>query len=136
MMIDEIEVELKLTEWAADVLGLAIDSGIYRGSIPSGARSGVAVMLHEEIRDATLRPSTYNVQILGKFAGDDARDDALRMRARLAAAVPRFGVTVDGVTFTAIQPRGGGEPYRADDDGEIKTYMSVNLLVSVLTNRP
>jgi len=132
-MIDEVKSETGLTAWAAGVLGLAVDAGIYRGGFLPGVRTGVAVLLHDEIKDNTVKPQTYNVQILGKFAGDDARDEALRMRAKLSAAVPCYGVESGGFTFTAIQPRGGGDPYMAEDDDEIKTYMSINLLVSVLT---
>ncbi len=130
-MIDEVVVETHLAGWIASVLGLKVDSSVFRGGFLPGIGSGVAVMLHEEIRDNTLRPATYNVQILGKFSGPDARDKALRMRATLSAAVPRYGLELSGVKFPVIEPRGGGEPYMAEDDGEIKTYMSINLLVSV-----
>ncbi|WP_419173884.1 hypothetical protein [Victivallis lenta] len=134
-MMDEILIETRLTEWAAGVLKLTVDAGIYRGGLLPAVRSGVAVMLHEEVKDNTVRPATYNVQILGKFCGDDARDDALRMRAALSAAVPCYGVELEGVMFAAILPRGGGEPYRAEDGGAVATYMSINLLVSALTTQ-
>lgn len=128
--MDVIEIERAFTDWAAAVLGLAVDNGIYRGGVPAGVETGVGVMLNAEIKTSDLRHRTWNAQILGKFMD---RDAALRMIAQINGAVPVHGVTVSGQMFAAILPRGGGDYYTAADMGRIKTFASCNLLVLALT---
>ena len=35
--VDVIQLERELTEWFAEVLGLVVDGGIYRGAVPDAA---------------------------------------------------------------------------------------------------
>lgn len=128
--MDIVLIEKAMTNWVAGVLGLTVDDGIFRGGIPTGFDTGVGVILNGEIRDNTLRPRTYNVQVLGKF-GD--RDSALRMLSRLAEKLPIYGMTQDDLVFRVLMQRGDSEPYTAEDNGRIKYYASFNMLAVVLT---
>ena len=44
-MTDIIQLERDLTDWAARLLGLTVDSEIFRGGIPESAENGVGVMI-------------------------------------------------------------------------------------------
>lgn len=129
--MDVVLIEKALTNWVAGVLDLTVDSDIFRGGIPTGFNTGVAVILNSEIRDNTLRPRTYSVQVLGKF-GD--RDSALRMLSRLAEKLPIYGMTQDDIVFRVLAQQGSSEPYTAEDDGRIKIFASFNMLAVVLTS--
>ena len=129
--MDIIQLERELTNWAAQVLGLTVDSDIFRGGIPSGRDTGVGVMLHTEIKDTTISQPTFNAQIFGKFRD---RDDAWRMLNRISRAIPCYGVQAGTVIFTSISPRGNGEPYSvAEDNGTVKICASANIIISALT---
>lgn len=126
-MIDIIQFERDIAAWVAGVLGRTVNTDVFRGGFPESKDTGVCVLLRGELKDGTITGDTYNVQALGKFL---TRDEALVMNKKLSGAVPCFGVTVNNTEFMSITPRGGGEPYTAADNGVIKTYASVNLIVS------
>lgn len=125
--MDIIQFEKDMTAWTAKELGRTVNTDIFRGGFPASKDTGVAVLLHGELKDGTITGDTYNVQILGKFL---TRDEALVMNKKLSDAVPCFGVTENLTEFMSITRRGGGEPYSAADDGVIKIFASVNLIVS------
>lgn len=128
--MDIIQVEREFTAWIAQILGLEVDTGIFRGGIPSGQATSVCVLFGSEIKGASINLTTFNVQVLGKFSD---RDDALRMLHKLNRAIPCYGVSLGDYIFRSIIPRGDSEPYASADDGAIKTYASRRLIVSVLT---
>ena len=70
----------------------------------------------------------YQLQILGKFTD---RDTALRINHAAVHLFPIYGKSIGGhrVNLTIY---GAGNIYRGADDGTIKHFLSVNLMVSVL----
>ena len=73
----------------------------------------------------------WNAQILAKF---DDRDAAMMLQACLVGLFPCTGFTSGNTRFLTIEPRGSSEPYTADDNGMEKTFISFNVVLSVLTN--
>ena len=134
--MDVIEIERAFTAWLAEKLNLAVDDGIYRGSIPQGVDYGVGVIFGSEVKAAGFygfRPRTWNVQILAKF---DERDPALVLQSCLNMLVPQTEFVYNGVRVLSVTANGSGEPYTAEDDGKVKHFVSVNWVVSVLTSGP
>ena len=128
--MDVVEIERTLTRWIAGILGLTVDKNIFRGDIPAG-KSGIAVILGSEISQfVQFRPKTYNLQIIGKFK---ERDSAVRMLSKLSGSFPIHEKIIDGIRFKSISQQGGGEPYKAEDDGKIYYYASFNATAVVLT---
>lgn len=128
--MDIVEIERTLTMWAAKVLNLTVDKGIYRGAIPTG-KMGVAVILGSEIPGTgQFRPRTYNVQILGKFKD---RDSASRMLSKLSGALPVHEKIINGMKFKSLSQRGESEPYKTEDNGQIVFNASFNAIAVVLT---
>lgn len=128
--MDVVEIERTLTNWVAELLGLVVDKGIFRGNIPTG-KTGVAVILGSEIPGTNrFRPKQYNLQILGKFKD---RDAAVRMLSKLSGSLPLHEVNIGGTRFKSISQQGGGEPYKAEDNGKMYFYSSFNAIAVVLT---
>ena len=114
----------------AEKTNLIVDKNIFRGNIPAG-KKGIAVILGSEVPNTgQFRPRMYNLQILGKFAD---RDSAIRMLAKLSGTMPMHEVSIDGIRFKSISQQGGGEPYKAEDDGKMYWYASFNAVAVVLT---
>lgn len=131
--IDVVAVERDFLNWIAEKLGLVPDSTIFRGGIPAKIQQGVGVLFGAEIPCPGFygfRPRTWNAQIIGKY---DDRDDALKLQAALCGLFPATGFTSGSTKFLTIEPRGSSEPYLADDDGQEKTFLSFNVVLSVLT---
>jgi hypothetical protein len=128
--MDIVEIEKVLTNWTAALLNLTVDKQIFRGSIPTG-KLGIAVILGSEIPTSGFRPKVYNLQILGKFTD---RDSAVRMLSRLSGALPLHETNISGMRFKSISQQGGGEPYKAEDNGKYYWYASFNATVVVLTS--
>lgn len=131
--MDVVAIERDFTAWVAEKLNLELDKGIYRGPIPAGLECGVGVLFGSEVPAAGFygfRPRTWNVQILGKF---DDRDAAMILLSCLNGLFPCAGFTCGETKIRHIEPRGGAEPYTVEDGGKVKTYVSFNLLLSVLT---
>ena len=129
--MDIVEIEKVLTNWTASLLNLTVDKQIFRGSIPTG-KLGIAVILGSEIpTSGQFRPKVYNLQILGKFTD---RDSAVRMLSRLSGALPLHETNISGMRFKSISQQGGGEPYKAEDNGKIYWYASFNATAVVLTS--
>jgi hypothetical protein len=128
--MDIVEIEKTLTTWIADKLKMTVDKNIFRGNIPVG-KTGAAVILGSEIPGfSQFRPKTYNLQILGKFS---ERDSAVRFLSKLSGLFPMHEVTIGGTRFKSISQQGGGEPYKAEDNGKIYYYASFNAVAVVLT---
>ena len=128
--MDVVEIERTLTQWAAGVLGLTVEKNIFRGNIPVG-KTGVAVILGSAIpQTGQFRPRTYNLQIIGKFK---ERDAASRMLSKMSGVLPLHEVNINGIRFKSISQQGGGEPYKAEDDGKVYFYASFNAIAVVLT---
>jgi hypothetical protein len=129
--MDIIEIERTLTTWAGGILGLTVDKIIFRGNIPVG-KTGVAVILGSEVPSfVQFRPRTYNLQILGKFKD---RDAASRMLSKISGVLPIRESIIGGIRFKSISQQGGGEPYKAEDDGKLYYYASFNAIAVVLTS--
>jgi hypothetical protein len=129
--MDVVEIERILTNWIAGMLGMTVDKNIFRGIIPAG-KTGACVVLGSEIPTFNqFRPKTYNLQILGKFKD---RDDAFRMLSKLSGSLPLHEVNISNMRFKSISQQGGGEPYRAEDDGKYYWYASFNATAVILTN--
>lgn len=132
--MDVVKIEQDFTAWVAEKLNLEIDEGIFRGGIPTGVENGVGVVFGAEIPTSGFygfRPRTWNAQILAKF---DDRDAAMILLSCLNGLFPCAGFTSGETNFRYIEPRGGAEPYAVEDGGKIKTYVSFNVVLSVLTS--
>jgi len=132
--MDVITIERDFTAWIADKLNLTVDTDCFRGGIPDGMEFGVGVLFGAEIPSAGFygfRPRTWNAQILAKF---DDRDAAMVLLSCLSGLFPSPGFTHGATVFKAIAPRGGSEPYTATDSGKEKTFLSFNVVVTVLTS--
>ena len=132
--MDVITIERAFTAWLAEKLNLTVDAGIYRGGIPENVDYGVAVIFGSEVKAPGFygfRPRTWNVQVLAKF---DDRDAAMVLQTCLNGLVPHTGFTHAGIRFLSLVQRGAGEPYPAADGGKIKTFVSFNMAVTVLTS--
>lgn len=128
--MDVVEIERILTNWIAGMLGMTVDKNIFRGIIPTG-KTGICVILGSEIPTANqFRPKSYNLQVLGKFK---ERDDAVRMLSKLSGALPLRETVISGTRIKSISQQGGGEPYRAEDDGKYYWYASFNATAVILT---
>ena len=131
--MDVITIERDFATWVAEKLNLELDRGIYRGPIPAGLECGVGVLFGSEVPTTGFygfRPRTWNVQILAKF---DDRDEAMVLLSCLNGLFPCSGFISGETKFRYIEPRGGAEPYTAEDGGKVKTCVSFNVLLSVLT---
>lgn len=131
--MDVVTIERDFVTWVAEKLNLTLDDGIYRGGIPEKLAQGVGVMLGAEIPARGFygfRPRTWNAQILAKF---EDRDAAMMLQSVLNGLFPRSGFTSGDTKFLTIEPRGSSEPYTADDDGKEKTFVTFNVVLSVLT---
>lgn len=126
--MDIIALEQELTAYLADALGLEIDTKLFRGGFPEGTGDGVAVILGNAVKDNSIDTPMYQLQILGKFTD---RDTALRVNYMAVHLFPVYGKSIGGhrVNLTIY---GAGNIYRGADDGTIKHFLSVNLMVSVL----
>ena len=134
MSMDIVTVERDFTTWVAEKLNLEIDKTIFRGSIPEKIKEGVAVMFGSQIPAAGFygfRPQTWNVQILAKF---DKRDNAMMFQTRVNMLFPQTGGMIyKNTNFRTIELQSMAEPYQSADYGKNKWFVSVNVLVVVLT---
>lgn len=131
--MDVVTIERDFTSWVAEKLNLSPDNGIYRGGIPENLTQGIAVMLGAEIPSQGFygfRPRTWNAQILAKF---EDRDAAMMLQSTLNGLFPCPGFTCGNTKFLTVEPRGTSEPYAAEDDGRVKTFVTLNVVLSVLT---
>ena len=126
--MDIIALEQELTAYLADALGLEIDKDIFRGGFIEGTGDGIAVILGNAVKDNSIDTPMYQLQILGKFAD---RDTSLRINHAAVHLFPVYGKLIGGhrVNLTIY---GAGSIYRGPDDGTVKHFLSVNLLLSVL----
>lgn len=128
-----VDAERDFTDWIAEKLNLEIDKGIYRGGIPEGVKYGVGVIFGAEEKSLGFygfRPRAWNVQILGKFK---KRDGALAFQTFMNGLFPNHGFTQGETKILSIYPSGSSEPYLDDDNGARKYFVSINVVVTVLT---
>lgn len=131
--MDVVTIERDFVNWVAEKLNLTPDKGVYRGGIPEKLAQGVGVMLGAEIPAQGFygfRPRKWNAQILAKF---EDRDAAMMLQAVLNGLFPCSGFTSGNTKFLTVEPRGASEPYTAEDDGVEKTFVTFNVVLSVLT---
>ena len=131
--MDVVTIERDFVNWIAGKLNLTVDENIFRGGIPQGLDQGVGVLFGSETPSQGFygfRPRTWNAQILAKFKD---RDAAMMLQSCLSGLFPCAGFTSGETRFLTIEPRGSSEPYIADDDGIEKTFVSFNIVLSVLT---
>ena len=131
--MDVVSIERDFTAWIASKLNLTVDSDCFRGSIPDGMEYGVGVIFGSEEKAPGFygfRPRTWNVQVLAKF---DSRDAAMVLQTCLNSLVPRSDFNFGETRFLTLVQRGNSEPYTADDGGKVKTFVSFNMVVTVLT---
>lgn len=135
MSIDIVTIERDFTAWVAEKLNLEIDKTIFRGGIPEKIKEGVAVMFGSQIPAAGFygfRPQTWNVQILAKF---DKRDNAMMFQTRVNALFPQTGGMIyKNTNFRTIELQSMSEPFQGTDHGKGKWFVSVNVVLSVLTS--
>ncbi|MDD4817299.1 MAG: hypothetical protein PHI85_04950 [Victivallaceae bacterium] len=132
--MDVVTIERDFVSWIAEKLHLTVDIGIFRGGIPVGVDQGVAVLLGSEVPSAGFygfRPRTWNAQILAKY---NDRDAAMTLLSCLTGLFPCPGFTHGATKFLSVSPRGSSEPYTSEDAGVKKTYLSFNVVLSVLTS--
>lgn len=131
MIVNPEQLEKDLTGYFATVLNLTVDGGIYRGQIPETVENGVAVRLTGQQTSSDIDHAQFTVQILGKFA---SREDAWVMLAKLASAVPQYGVSTNNFVLVYLLPDGGlNAPFTHDERGKVMQYASFNMRVAVLT---
>lgn len=126
--MDIIALEQELTAYLADALKFEIDTKLFRGGFPEGAGDGIAVILGNAVKDNSIDTPMYQLQILGKF---EDRDTALRVNHMAVHLFPVYGKSI-GRHRVNLTIYGSGSIYRGADDGTIKHFLSVNLMVSVL----
>ena len=130
-----VDVERDFTALIAGKLNFEIDKHIFRGNMPEKISEGVAVLFGAQIPASGFygfRPQTWNVQILAKFM---KRDAAMAFQCKTLQLIPEIDGTVFGNTvFRTVEPRGTSEPFQGTDRGKTKWFVSVNLILSVLTN--
>lgn len=131
MIVNAEKLEKELTSYFATILGLTLDSGIYRGQIPETVHSGVAVRITGQETGSTIDHAKFMVQVLGKFSN---REDAWSMLTKLAGEFPKYGVTTSEFMLVYLLPDGGvNAPFTHDERGNVLQYASFNLRVAVLT---
>ena len=130
-----VNIERDFTSWIAEKLNLEIDKTIFRGGMPEKIKEGVAVMFGSQIPSAGFygfRPQTWNVQILAKF---DKRDNAMMFQTRVNRLFPQTGGVIHNNTnFRTIELQSMAEPFQGTDHGKNKWFVSVNIVLSVLTS--
>ena len=133
--MDIVTIERDFTSWVAEKLNLEIDKTIFRPGIPEKIKEGVAVMFGSQIPAAGFygfRPQTWNVQILAKF---DKRDNAMMFQTRVNRLFPHAGGMIyKSTNFRTIELQSVAEPYQSADHGKNKWFVSVNVVLSVLTS--
>ena len=133
--MDIVTIERDFTSWIAEKLNLEIDKTIFRGGIPEKIKEGVAVIFGSQIPAAGFygfRPQTWNVQILAKF---DKRDNAMMFQTRVNRLFPHAGGMIyKSTNFRTIELQSVAEPYQSADAGKNKWFVSVNVVLSVLTS--
>jgi len=83
-----IEIERELTRVFAGLLGLTVDSTIFRGFVPDAKVNALGVILNGT--DSGNYPGTetvYKIQLLGRWTD---RADALNICRQLDAALPKY----------------------------------------------
>ena len=131
MIVNAEQLERDLTAYFAGVLGLTVDSGIYRGQIPETVENGVSVRLTGQETGSTIDHAKFTVQVLGKFA---SRENAWVMLTKLAGELPQYGVATTNFVLVYLLPDGGmNAPFTNDERGRVRQYASFNLRVAVLT---
>ena len=123
-MIDTVAFEQALTAWFAARLDLTVDAEIFRGALPVGESSAAAVIIDGSTVYDDIRPTEYNVQILGRY---EDRDDACRLLDGVAALVPAYGVVVGDCRLAYLLTVGTGMPYVSGVGGTLRYYASYNL---------
>ena len=133
--MDIVTIERDFTSWIAEKLNLEIDKTIFRGGIPEKIKEGVAVMFGSQVPAAGFygfRPQTWNVQILAKF---DKRDNVMMFQTRVNRLFPHAGGMIyKSTNFRTIELQSVSEPYQSADSGKNKWFVSVNIVLSVLTS--
>ena len=128
--VDVVQLERELTAWFAEVLGLVVDSGIYRGAVPDAAESGVAVRVTDVATPAGIDTPSFVVQVLGRFA---SRDEAWAMLRALSGALPVYGRETAGFRLVCLRPEDAhATPYTAAERGAVRHYASFNVRAFVL----
>lgn len=126
--MDVVDVERALTVLMAERLGLVVDKTVFRGAIPSGNKSAVAVICHGDISGNETGMRRYKCQVLAKYAD---RDDTARLLDVLNRMLPCWGVKSGNITFRALLKHDGSGCYTAADGGKIKEFMSFNFVAYV-----
>lgn len=133
--MDVVAIERDFTNWLAEKLNLIVDKDIFRGGIPEKLDGcGVGVLFGAEVPVSGFygfRPRTWNTQVLAKF---DDRDAAMVFLSRLSGLFPTSNFTSGNTKFLTVTPSGASEPYQTDDDGKERTFVSFNVVLSVLTS--
>ena len=121
--VNIVDLERALTAFFAEWLDMTVDAEIFRGQLPHGVESGVAVRVDGVEPTADYEEPDLVVQVLGKF---DDRDAALDLLARLSRLAPLYGVEVGAFRLAYLLVSGSGAPYTAADGGGIRHFTSVN----------
>ena len=133
--MDVVNVERDFTAWLATQLTLTVDTTIFRGGIPEGYNNAVGVVFGAKMQTRTFygfRPQKWHVQICGKF---DDRDTANQFVSTLSALFPIQEFQHGGTQFLSAYPDAESvEPYEADDNGKVKSFVSYNIGLAVLTS--
>ena len=133
--MDVVNVERDFTAWLASQLTLTVDTTIFRGGIPEGYDNSVGVVFGAKMQTRSFygyRPEKWHVQIVAKF---DDRDTANQFISSLSALFPIQEFQYSGTHFLSAYPDAESvEPYEADDNGKVKSFVSYNIGLAVLTS--
>lgn len=120
-MIDTEVTEKGLLVIVANWTGLTPEAEIFRGKIPDGLSSGVAVSVLDDPGGNDPQIPERNAEIAIKR---DSRDTARAVVDALLSRLPSFGPTGNGVRFLGIL-KGGGGAIEQVADGGAKTFKSL-----------
>lgn len=95
--MDIIAAERALTRFVAERCGLAVDTAVFRGSVPEGL-TGAAIRFSRGLPGTDV-PAKFTAEVRGIF---DEPDEALAFAERLWGGLPVYGIS----GFTEIAPSG------------------------------
>jgi hypothetical protein len=127
-MIDTEVIEKGLLAIVANWTGLTPEAEIFRGKIPDGLTSGVAVAILDDPSGNDPQVPERNAQVIVKRG---SRDGARSVVDALLNRLPSFGPSGNGVRFLGVLKAGGGAIVQVDDGGAKSFQSTVKLLLQM-----
>ncbi len=123
-------MERAFTTWFGEQLELQVDTQIFRGSLPAELDTGVGVLLLDDIPSVNAGCNVYNLQVICKYHD---RDEVRTLLDQLAALMPCYETAIsDTITIKSMIRRGGGHPWKEQDNGRAKYFGSFNCVIALV----